>query len=85
MLFYYCEEVKGTGKVRVKYGKTRSSMKCIVDNYIGLRTLVLLKNAPVGVAITLFSDNVGNRLQSILLDFFLVALYNEGGIRVPNF
>ncbi|MBO5260006.1 MAG: ORF6N domain-containing protein [Agathobacter sp.] len=37
----------------------------VVDNYIGLRTLVLLKNAPVGVDITLFSDNVGGKLHSI--------------------
>ena len=35
----------------------------VVDNYIGLRTLVLLKNAPVGVNITLFSDNVRGRLH----------------------
>ena len=33
----------------------------LVDNYIGLRTLVLLKNAPAGVDIKLFSDNVGNQ------------------------
>lgn len=32
----------------------------VVDNYIGLRTLVHLKNSPAGVAIILFSDNVGN-------------------------
>lgn len=32
----------------------------VVDNYIGLRTLVLLKNASSGVTITLFSDNIGN-------------------------
>ena len=37
----------------------------VVDNYIGLRTLVLLKNAPVGVDITLFSDNVGGKLHGI--------------------
>ena len=37
----------------------------VVDNYIGLRTLVLLKNAPVGVAITLFSDNVGGKLHRV--------------------
>ena len=37
----------------------------VVDNYIGLRTLVLLKNAPAGVGITLFSDNVGGKLHSI--------------------
>ena len=32
----------------------------VVDNYIGLRTLVHLKNSPIGVNIILFSDNVGN-------------------------
>ena len=37
----------------------------VVDNYIGLRTLVLLKNAPACVEITLFSDNVGGRLHKI--------------------
>lgn len=37
----------------------------VIDNYIGLRTLVLLKNAPGGVDITLFSDNVGGRLHSV--------------------
>ncbi len=37
----------------------------VVDNYIGLRTLVLLKNAPVGVDITVFSDNVGRKLHRI--------------------
>lgn len=38
----------------------------VVDNYIGLRTLVHLKNAPVGVHSIIFSDNVGaNKLHSI--------------------
>ena len=37
----------------------------VVDNYIGLRTLVLLKNAPTNVTITLFSDNVGSHLHKI--------------------
>ena len=32
----------------------------VVDNYIGLRTLVHLKNSQSGVSIILFSDNVGN-------------------------
>ena len=42
----------------------------VVDNYIGLRTLVLLKNAPEGVAITLFSDNVGGKLHRMeYIDF----------------
>ena len=41
------------------YKQAKSSIY-VVDNYIGLRTLVHLKNSPVGVDIILFSDNVGN-------------------------
>ncbi len=37
----------------------------VIDNYIGLRTLVLLKNASNSVAITIFSDNIGGKLHSI--------------------
>ena len=38
----------------------------VIDNYIGLRTLVLLKNAPADVSVTLFSDNVGkNKLHHV--------------------
>ena len=38
----------------------------VVDNYIGLRTLVHLKNAPVGIQSIIFSDNVGaNKLHSM--------------------
>ena len=35
----------------------------IIDNYIGLKTLVLLKNASANVAITVFSDNIGRGLH----------------------
>ncbi len=31
----------------------------LIDNYIALRTLVLLKNTPSGVDIKIFSDNIG--------------------------
>ena len=41
------------------YKQAKSSIY-VIDNYIGLRTLVHLKNSPVGVHIILFSDNVGN-------------------------
>ena len=41
------------------YKQAKSSIY-VVDNYIGLRTLVHLKNSPDGVDIILFSDNVGN-------------------------
>ena len=41
------------------YKQAKSSIY-VIDNYIGLRTLVHLKNSPTGVDIILFSDNVGN-------------------------
>ena len=42
----------------------------VIDNYIGLKTLVLLKNAAPTVRITIFSDNIGRGLhQSDYNDF----------------
>lgn len=35
----------------------------VVDNYIGLKTLVLLKDVPTNVNVVVFSDNIGNRLH----------------------
>ncbi len=64
----------------------------VIDNYIGLRTLVLLKNAPIGVDITLFSDNVGGRLHSIEYRDFCteyptinITLKQAGGIYHDRF
>ena len=37
----------------------------IVDNYIGVKTLVLLKEIPSSVEITIFSDNVGKGLHTL--------------------
>ena len=37
----------------------------IVDNYIGVKTLVLLKDIPSSVEITIFSENVGKRLHTL--------------------
>lgn len=37
----------------------------IVDNYIGVKTLVLLKDIPSSVEITIFSDNVGKGLHAL--------------------
>ena len=34
----------------------------IVDNYIGIKTLLLLKDIKKGVKVTVFSDNIGKRL-----------------------
>ena len=37
----------------------------IVDSYIGVKTLVLLKDIPSSVEITIFSDNVGKGLHTL--------------------
>lgn len=73
------------------YGQAKKTI-FVVDNYIGLRTLVLLKNAPTSVAITLFSDNVGNRLHSIEYNDFCseypsinITLKKTGGIYHDRF
>ena len=53
------------------YNQAKKSIY-LVDNYIGLRTLVMLKNAPRGVEIKLFSDNVGSdKLHNIEYNDFL--------------
>lgn len=66
----------------------RQSIAYVVDNYIGLRTLVHLKNSPTGVNITLFSDNVGNnKLHNIEFTDFCkeypsvkISMKKTGGI-----
>jgi hypothetical protein len=35
----------------------------VIDNYIGLRTLVMLKNVKPNVRVTIFSDNIANGLH----------------------
>lgn len=59
----------------------------VVDNYIGLKTLVLLKDIPSNVNVTIFSDNMGNRLHQAEFDDFRseypnvsVSLRTSGGI-----
>ena len=42
----------------------------IIDNYIGLKTLVLLKEASPSVQITIFSDNIGRGLHQCDFDDF---------------
>ena len=41
------------------YSQAKKSVY-LIDNYIGLRTLVLLKNAPAGADLKIFSDNIGS-------------------------
>ncbi len=52
------------------YGKAEKTLY-VIDNYIGVKTLALLKNSKDNVEITLFSDNVGRGLHSTEFDDFL--------------
>jgi len=45
------------------YGTAEKTLY-VIDNYIGVKTLALLKNSKENVKITLFSDNVGRGLHS---------------------
>lgn len=45
------------------YSKATKSIY-IIDNYISIKTLNLLQGTQSGVAVTVFSDNIGNRLHS---------------------
>lgn len=42
------------------YGQAKKSIY-LIDNYIGLRTLVMLKSSPKNVDVKIFSDNIGTR------------------------
>ena len=69
------------------YKQAKSSIY-VVDNYIGLRTLVHLKNSPTGVDIILFSDNVGTvnmsmkKTGGIFHDRFIVLDYGTVDERI---
>ncbi len=59
----------------------------VVDNYIGLKTLVLLKDVPANVDVTIFSDNTDNRLHKAEFNDFCreypyvsLSLQTSGGI-----
>ena len=45
------------------YSKAKTSV-FIVDNYISIKTLRLLQEVQQGVTVTIFSDNVGNKLHA---------------------
>lgn len=45
------------------YSEAKHSL-FVIDNYISLKTLVLMKSVPTGVGIVLFSDNLMNGLHS---------------------
>lgn len=59
----------------------------VVDNYIGVKTLALLKNSNQGVNIILFSDNIGKKLHATEFEDFCkeypdcrISLQQSGGI-----
>ena len=62
-----------TGEADITYSTIYSTAKktiYIIDNYITLKTLVLLKSVKPKIHITIFSDNIGNRLhQTEFSDF----------------
>lgn len=51
------------------YSEAKTSIY-VIDNYIGLKTLVLLKNIATSVEVTIFSDNVGRGLHQAEYDDF---------------
>jgi len=69
------------------YGQAKQSVY-VIDNYIGLRTLVMLKNVPAGVDIKLFSDNVGSgKLHNVEYNDFMreypglrITMQHTGGV-----
>ena len=52
------------------YNLARKSIY-VIDNYIGLKTLALLKNVKNDVKITIFSDNIGKKLHKIEYEDFI--------------
>jgi len=68
------------------YSQAKKSI-FVIDNYIGLKTLVLLKSVPENVKITIFSDNLKRGLHQKEFDDFLkeypnvtIALKRTNGI-----
>lgn len=69
------------------YSQAKKSVY-LIDNYIGLRTLVLLKNAPSGADIKIFSDNIGSgKLHNVEYNDFCreypginITMQHTGGI-----
>lgn len=80
------EPVKADAAYKEIYSEARESV-FVIDNYIGLKTLVLCKDVAPGVEVTVFSDNRGRGLhQSELEDFrseypdINVTLRTAGGV-----
>lgn len=57
------------------YAKAKKSIY-VVDNYLGLKTLSLLKTARQGVDTIIFSDNIGNKLRRTEYNDFVTQYGN---------
>ena len=85
-LFYNGQTVEADIAYSEIYSYAEKSIH-IIDNYISLKTLVLLKSVPSRVKVTIFSDNVNHGLhQTELTDFqseyphVNIELKSSGGI-----
>ena len=57
------------------YEKAKSTIY-IIDNYINLKTLVLLKNIKDNIQVTIFTDNINNGLHEIEYNDFIKEYSN---------
>ena len=85
-LFYNGQTVEADIAYSEIYSYAKKSIH-IIDNYISLKTLVLLKSVAKGVKVTIFSDNVNHGLHRTELDDFKkeypnvdITLQTTGGI-----
>lgn len=67
------------------YGKAKKTWY-VIDNYIGVKTLALLKNSKDDVEGILFSDNIGNGLHSTEQEtiFHCGPSSKDGGMRIGS-
>ena len=85
-LFYNGQTVEADIAYAEIYSYAKKTIH-IIDNYISLKTLVLLKSVAKGVKVTIFSDNVNHGLHQTEFDDFKkeypnvdVTLKTTGGI-----
>ncbi len=68
-LFYNGQTVEANIAYAEIYSSAKESI-CIIDNYISLKTLVLLKSVASGIRITIFSDNTNRNLHQTEFEDF---------------
>lgn len=68
-LFYNGQTVEADIAYAEIYSNAKKTIH-IIDNYISLKTLVLLKSVAIGVKVIIFSDNVNHGLHQTEIDDF---------------